>query len=93
MAAEATAGSQRHAVALDWLNRALAACEAGESLEILPLVAAGFLPLATHPKVFKFPMPIGDAIAFIDALLARPGIQMPEIGREWPTLKQLLIIA
>jgi hypothetical protein len=38
-------------------------------------------------------MPIGDAIAFIDALLARPGIQMPEIGREWPTLKQLLIIA
>jgi len=78
-----------HAVALDWLNRALAACEAGESLEILPMVAAGFLRLATHPKVFKLPMPIGDAVAFIDALLARPGVQLPEIGREWPTLKQL----
>ena len=78
-----------HVVALDWLNRALAACEAGESLEILPMVAAGFLRLATNPKVFKLPMPIGDAVGFIDALLARPGVQMPEIGREWPTLKQL----
>ncbi len=78
-----------HTVALDWLNRALAACEAGESLEILPMVAAGFLRLATHPRVFKLPMPIGDAVGFIDTLLASPGIQMPEIGREWPTLKQL----
>jgi toxin-antitoxin system PIN domain toxin len=78
-----------HAVAFKWLTRALAACESGESLEILPMVAAGFLRLATHPKVFKLPMSIGDATAFIDALLARPGVQMPEIGREWPTLKQL----
>jgi len=53
------------------------------------MIAAGFLRLATHPNVFKLPMPIGDAAAFIDALLARPGVQMPEIGREWPTLKQL----
>ncbi len=78
-----------HTVALDWLNRALVDCEDGESLEILPMVAAGFLRLATHPKVFKVPTPIGGAIAFIDALLARPGVQMPEIGREWPSLKQL----
>jgi toxin-antitoxin system PIN domain toxin len=78
-----------HAVALDWLNQALAACEAGESLEILPMIAAGFLRLATNPKVFKLPMPIGDAVAFIDALLISPGIQMPEIGREWSTFKQM----
>ena len=53
------------------------------------MIAAGFLRLATHPKVFKLPMPIGDAATFIDALLARPGVQMPEIGREWPTLTHL----
>ena len=53
------------------------------------MVAAGFLRLATHPKVFKLPTPIGDAIAFLDALLACAGIQIPEMGREWPTLKQL----
>ena len=78
-----------HAVALAWLNQALAACEAGASFELLPMIAAGFLRLATHPKVFKLPMPIGEAIAFVDALLARAGVQMPEIGREWPSLKQL----
>jgi uncharacterized protein len=78
-----------HGVALEWLSRALVACEAGKSLEILPMVAAGFLRLATHPRIFKVPIPIGDAAAFVDALLARPGVQMPEIGREWPTLKQL----
>jgi len=32
-------------------------------------------------------MPIGDPLGFIDALLARPGIHMPEIGREWPTAR------
>lgn len=53
------------------------------------MVAAGFLRLATHPKVFKQPTPIGEAVAFIDALRARPGVRMPEIGREWPTLKQM----
>jgi uncharacterized protein len=78
-----------HAAALEWLNLAIKACEAGESLEILPMIAAGFLRLATHPKVFKLPMPIGDAVAFIEALLAYPGVQIPEIGREWPMLKQL----
>lgn len=53
------------------------------------MVAAGFLRLATHPKVFKSPMPIAEATEFIDALLARPGVEMPEVGREWHTLTQL----
>jgi len=78
-----------HTAALHWLKRAIAECEVGGSLEILPMVAAGFLRLATHPKVFKLPMPVADAAAFIDALLSRPGVQMAELGREWPTLRQL----
>lgn len=53
------------------------------------MVAAGFLRLATSPRVFVTPMPIGTAIDFIDSLLAIPGISMPELGREWPTLRQL----
>lgn len=53
------------------------------------MVAAGFLRLATNPKVFVAPTPIGAAIAFMDAILATPGVAMPELGREWPTLKQL----
>jgi uncharacterized protein len=61
----------------------------GESIEILPTVAAGFLRLATNPKVFVKPTSIGPAIAFIDSLLAIPGVDMPELGREWPILRQL----
>jgi toxin-antitoxin system PIN domain toxin len=78
-----------HKPALAWLTEALAGCEAGHSIEILPMVAAGFLRLATNPKIFVAPMSIGAAIGFIDSLLAVSGVEMPEIGREWPTLRQL----
>jgi toxin-antitoxin system PIN domain toxin len=80
-----------HATALPWLKSALAACDAGESIELLPMVVAGFLRLATNPKVFVAPMPIHAAVAFIDSLLAIPGVEIPELGREWPTLKQLCL--
>ena len=53
------------------------------------MVAAGFLRIATNRKVFVAPMSIGAAIGFIDSLLAFPGVGMPELGREWPTLKQM----
>ncbi len=53
------------------------------------MIAAGFLRLATNAKVFVAPTPIGAALEFIDSLLAIPGVDMPELGREWPTLRQL----
>jgi len=79
----------QHKIAFAWLEDAVADCESGRSIEILPMVAAGFLRLATNPKVFRSPTPIADAIAFIDSLLATPGVEIAELGREWPTLKQL----
>jgi uncharacterized protein len=78
-----------HEPALAWLKQAIAECDTGGSIEILPMVAAGFLRLATSPRVFVAPMPIGAAVEFIDSLLAIPGVDMPELGREWPTLRQL----
>ena len=53
------------------------------------MVAAGFLRISTNPKVFVAPMKIGSAVDFIDSLLAIPGVEMPELGREWPALRQL----
>ncbi len=53
------------------------------------MVATGFLRLATHPKIFVAPTPLAAAIEFVDSLLAIPGVDMPELGREWPTLRQL----
>ena len=78
-----------HKRALGWLTEALTASEKGGDLQILPMVAVGFLRLVTHPKVFVNPTPIEDAIAFMDKLLGAPGVEMPELGREWPALRQL----
>jgi toxin-antitoxin system PIN domain toxin len=78
----------QHTAALRWLEHAIDACATGGSIEVLPMVAAGFLRLATNPKVFPSPTPIGAAIEFIDSLLAVPGVEMPDLGREWPTLRE-----
>ena len=81
----------QHAPALRWLEGAIAACATGGSLELLPMVVAGFLRLATNPKVFAKPTPVSAAVAFIDSLLAIPGVEIPELGREWPALRELAI--
>jgi uncharacterized protein len=78
----------QHTAALPWLEDAISECATGGSIEVLPMVAAGFLRLATNPKVFSSPTPIRAAIGFIDSLLAVPGVEMPELGREWPTLRE-----
>src|ERR1022692_3170685 len=43
---------------LAYMLPAIAGCDAGGSIEVLPMVATGFLRLATNPKVFVTPMPI-----------------------------------
>jgi uncharacterized protein len=80
-----------HSVARKWLEEALDACEGGGSIELLPMVAAGFLRLVTNVRVFPDPSPTEQAVAFIDALLTVPGVEMPECGREWPTLRRLCL--
>ncbi len=79
-----------HAVASSWLERAMATAEGGGSLLILPMVIAGFLRLATSPKVFRDPTPPDAAVAFIDSLLAVPGVDLADLGREWPALRRLV---
>ena len=61
------------------------------SLKLMPMVAASFLRLATHPRIFVHPTPMEDAMGFLDALLAVPGAEMPALGAEWPMLRQLCI--
>jgi len=45
-------------------------------LTLLPMIAAGFLRLVTNPRVFSEPDSAEDAIAFIDALLDSPGVDL-----------------
>ncbi len=74
-----------------WLEEALAACDHGATLRLFPMVVASFLRLVTSSRIFKAPTPIDDAIAFIDALLASPGVDAPALGAEWPLLRQLCL--
>lgn len=75
-----------HAPALRWLQQALSGTE---TLVILPMVAAGFLRLVTHPKIFKKPTPARHALEFMQALLAQPGVRMTAVGDEWSILADL----
>ena len=84
-----------HTVARDWLELAVAeassGADAGAVFTLMPMVLASFLRLVTSPKIFKSPAPISDAVKFIDALLATPGVQLTELGAEWPKFRQLCL--
>lgn len=77
-----------HRSAERWLTEALTATTRGEPLEILPMVAASFVRLATHPKVFISPAPPNACLEFIAAMFAC-GAEMPQIGAEWPVFERL----
>ncbi len=57
----------------------------------MPMVVASVLRLVTSPKVFVQPTPIADAVDFIDAILAMPGVRLAPLGPEWSKLRQLCI--
>lgn len=78
-----------HKVAYACVEEGLAACAEGGTLRLMPMVVASFLRLVTHPKIFVEPTPIKEAVAFVDALLAVPGVEMPALGGEWPLLRDL----
>ena len=80
-----------HAVARAWLEEAVNAAAAGATFTLMPMVLASFLRLVTSPKIFQVSTPIVDAVAFVDALLAYPGVRLAPLGPEWPRLRQLCL--
>lgn len=80
-----------HAVARDWLEEALGTSSTGAAFTLMPMVLASFLRLVTSPKIFQAPTPTEDAVAFVDALLASPGVQLAPLGPEWSRLRQLCL--
>jgi len=79
-----------HEVGRVWLNARLTAAAAGESLIILPMVAAGVLRIATHPKIFRPPTPTAIVLEFLDRLIGAPGVEYVELGREWAAFRRLV---
>ncbi len=76
----------QHEVALACVRAALSGVATGRSFVLLPMVVAGFLRLATHARVFREPAPPQAAVAYIDSLLAVPGVEIAELGRDWPAV-------
>ena len=66
----------RHPVAIRWLDAALDACALGQGLALLPMVAAGFLRVVTHPRVFVERTPLAAAQEFLAAVLAVDGVAL-----------------
>jgi toxin-antitoxin system PIN domain toxin len=80
-----------HKTAYACMDEAMAACAEGASLKLMPMVVASFLRLVTNSKIFNQPTPVEEAVGFLDALFAVPGVEMPGLGTGWPMLRQLCI--
>ena len=80
-----------HGAARDWFAATLAASAAGGRFTLFPMVISSFLRLATSPRIFPVPAPINAAIAFADALIASPGVELAPLGGEWPVMRQLCL--
>ncbi|MDH4393964.1 MAG: PIN domain-containing protein [Aquabacterium sp.] len=83
------AGHPHHTVARAWLDAALAACQSGGRLQLLPMVCTSFVRIVTHARVFAQPAGPLQATGFIDALLRVPGCEWLGLGSEWPAFAQL----
>ena len=81
-----------HAVARAWLEQAVFPAAGGASVTLMPMVIASFLRLVISPKIFSQPTPLADAVGFVDALLGAPGVQLAQLGAEWPVLRQLCLV-
>lgn len=91
LVAASRADHPHHDAAQTWLHSAMEGARNGIPLGLLGTVVASFLRLVTHRKVFVEPTPVATAIAYVDALLARPGVAMLASQDEWPRLRKLCL--
>jgi hypothetical protein len=91
LVAASRADHPHHRVARTWLEAALAAAGEANSFTLMPMVAASFLRLVTSPKIFHQATPIAQALKFLDALLASPGMRLASLGPEWAILRKLCL--
>lgn len=81
-----------HTKARAWLlDTCTQSAAAGNTLRLMPLVMASFLRLVTNPKVFDIPATTPQAIAFLDAVLASPGVAVLDTSAPWPALRKMCL--
>ena len=71
----------------DWLRGVLGSDQA---FGMSSLVLSGFLRVVTNPKAFRFPTPLPEAFAFVEAIRNRPNCMLIEPGpRHWSIFERL----
>ena len=70
--------ADRHADYRRWLEQVV---NADQAYGVADLVLSGFLRVVTHPRVYKQPTPLPDAVAFCAALRSRPNATVLSAGR------------
>jgi toxin-antitoxin system PIN domain toxin len=61
-----------------------------ESFALADIVLSGFVRVVTHPRIFRPPSPIDDALGFAEDLLAQPNCAMIRPGhRHWTLFARL----
>lgn len=80
-----------HHAARAWLTQALEDCGRGGSLQLLPMIAVGFIRLVTNARLFPIAVDARAAHAFVRAILAVPGVTMPGLGPEWAAFEKVCL--
>ncbi len=76
-----------HAAFRRWLE---AVMQSDEAYGISDLVLAGFLRVVTHPRIFKTPTPVNQALAFARDVRDQPNCLVVEPGpRHWDIFARL----
>ncbi len=83
--------SRDHEVCRAWLE---ATVDNGARYGVSPQVLAGVVRVTTHTRVFAEPSPLTEAIAFCEALLARPQCVVVQPGpNHWGLFARLCVDA
>lgn len=81
------AEAPEHARYRDWLRVAV---DSAEPVAVSELVLSSFVRITTNPRVISPPIPLAEALAFADALRARPGVVIVSTGeRHWGIFEAL----
>jgi toxin-antitoxin system PIN domain toxin len=67
----------QHAAAAAWLRDLATGAQA---FALSELVIAGFVRVVTNPRIFSSPSTIGEALDFVDELIARPTCRLVRPG-------------
>jgi toxin-antitoxin system PIN domain toxin len=76
-----------HRAVRRWLEGVV---EADEAYAMSDLVISGFVRVVTHPRIFREPSPLADALAFAEQLLDQPHCVLVQPGsRHWDIFVRL----